>query len=79
LAFEVESELRNLEKVVEELPEFLQHAPAEPHKVQIQGTAKYLHDFYNTGIKPGTTTTPAGAKTRAYLFPVYRFVVTALA
>jgi predicted nucleotidyltransferase len=47
LAFEVESELRNLARVVEELTDFLQHAPAEPPKVQIQGTAKYLHDFYN--------------------------------
>jgi hypothetical protein len=47
LAFEVESELRNLAKVVEELTDFLHHAPAEPPKVQVQGTAKYLHDFYN--------------------------------
>jgi predicted nucleotidyltransferase len=46
LALEVKTELSNLERVVEELTDFLQHAPPEPPKVQIQGGAKYLHDFY---------------------------------
>jgi predicted nucleotidyltransferase len=47
LAFEIQNELHNLERVVEELTEFLQDAPVKPPKIQIQGTAKYLHDFYN--------------------------------
>lgn len=47
LTFELENELANLERTVEELSDFLQQAPPEPHKVQIQGAAKYVHDFYN--------------------------------
>jgi predicted nucleotidyltransferase len=47
LRLEIDDELRNLERVVKELTEFLQHAPTEPHKIQVQGLAKYLHDFYN--------------------------------
>lgn len=47
LTFELENELANLERMVDELSDFLQQAPPEPHKVQIQGTAKYVHDFYN--------------------------------
>ena len=47
LRFEIENELRNLERLVERSNQFLARAPAEPDEVQVQGEAKYLHDFYN--------------------------------
>lgn len=47
LTFEVKSELQRLTQVVREVDEFLQSAPSELGEVQVQGGAKYLHDFYN--------------------------------
>jgi len=47
LTFEIENELRNLERIVERLAGFLKRAPPEPDEVEVQGGAKYLHDFYN--------------------------------
>ena len=47
LTFEINSELQRLEQVAMELDEFLQSVPPEPGKVLVQGSAKYLHDFYN--------------------------------
>jgi predicted nucleotidyltransferase len=47
LKFEIENEIRHLERVVERLTGFLQRAPAEPDEIQVQGGGKYLHDFYN--------------------------------
>jgi predicted nucleotidyltransferase len=47
LTFEIENELRRLERVVERLTEFLGRAPVEPDEIQVQGGGKYLHDFYN--------------------------------
>jgi predicted nucleotidyltransferase len=47
LTFEIQSELHNLERVVERLVKFLAHAPNEPDEMQVQGAGKHLHDFYN--------------------------------
>ncbi len=47
LAFEIENELCHLERVVERLAGFLKRASTEPDEVEVQGGAKYLHDFYS--------------------------------
>lgn len=47
LAFEIENELGRLERSAERLAEFLKRAPTELDEVEVQGGAKYLHDFYN--------------------------------
>lgn len=47
LAFEIENELCRLERVVERLAGFLKRASTEPDEVEVQGGAKYLHDFYS--------------------------------
>jgi len=47
LIIEVENELGHLRQLVDKLSNFLQNAPSEPDEIQIQGGAKYLHDFYN--------------------------------
>jgi predicted nucleotidyltransferase len=47
LTLEIESELRNLERAVERLASFLNGVLTEPDEIQVQGSAKYLHDFYN--------------------------------
>lgn len=47
LAFEIENELGHLERIVGRLVGFLERAPLEPDEVEVQGGAKYLHDFYN--------------------------------
>lgn len=47
LRLEVESELRNLERIAEQAAGYAATAPAQPSEVEVQGVAKYLHDFYN--------------------------------
>lgn len=47
LAVEIENEMVRLRQVAARLEQFVQNAPAAPDEIQIQGGAKYLHDFYN--------------------------------
>lgn len=47
LRLEVESELRYLERLVRRVERSLEDAPPEPDEVEVQGIAKYVHDFYN--------------------------------
>ena len=47
LKFEIETELRNLERIVEEVKQFLASVPDAPGTFEIAGVAKYVHDFYN--------------------------------
>jgi predicted nucleotidyltransferase len=47
LRFEIESEFRNLERMVERVQENLAAMVAEPREIEVQGLAKYVHDFYN--------------------------------
>lgn len=47
LHVEVEAEMRTLERLVQRVGRSLKDTPAEPSEVEVQGIAKYVHDFYN--------------------------------
>lgn len=46
LEFEIESELSHLRQIVEKASTYMAMASAEPSEVEVQGAAKYVHDFY---------------------------------
>jgi len=50
LRLEVEVEIRNLERIVGQVARYVATAPGEPGEIEVQGVAKYLHDFY-TGVE----------------------------
>jgi predicted nucleotidyltransferase len=47
LKLEIETELKNLERIAAQVARFLASAHDEPDSFMVAGVAKYLHDFYN--------------------------------
>ncbi|MFQ5854995.1 MAG: nucleotidyltransferase family protein [Anaerolineae bacterium] len=47
LRLEIEAEVRNLERIADRARENTATVVVEPSEVEVQGIAKYVHDFYN--------------------------------
>ena len=47
LRLEVEAEIHDLERLVQRVERSLKDTSAEPSEIEVQGIAKYVHDFYN--------------------------------